>query len=204
MMCAEPRTAPCAVHGNHGFPVRGTSGHPHAGHSGHVHEAISLPCSRGSPQTPPEGQGTEEDTATALLPGRLLGDNQCALPEQHHGRAESKAVVLERRRLQNQHPVLPSWQGRAALQGKDRLCCRDQLLQGHSTPVNLPLNRARHFIDLNGILVKQSEKHHDQYYLLIHPQCWKRGLLKRRNRNCRSPSHQYIRQLDLYTPHLLF
>lgn len=57
---------------------------------------------------------------------------------------------------------------------------RQALLQGDTTAVNLPLKRARHFIDLNVILVKHSEKHYDRYYLLIHPQCWRRGLLKRR------------------------
>lgn len=70
---------------------------------------------------------------------------------------------------------------------------RQTLLQGHTTAVNLPLNRARHLIDLNVILIKDSEKHYD---LLTHPQCWGRGLLKRRNKKLQesfTPIHQAAR-----------
>lgn len=61
---AEPKTAPCTVHGYHGFPFSDISGHPHTGHNSPVNkEAISLPSSTGcSPQTPREGLGMEEDT----------------------------------------------------------------------------------------------------------------------------------------------
>lgn len=157
---AEPEQHHVPVHGYCGFLVRGSSGHPHPGTKGPVNEeAISLPSSaRSSPQTPREGLGKEEDMrqpSPLFLLDRPLWDNQVCLSQKHHGSGESKALVLERRHLQNQHPVLHSQQGRAAPGEEDGLCCKDQLLRGLTVAVNLALNFTRCSTDFNAILVKQ-------------------------------------------------
>lgn len=182
---AEPEQHCVPVHGCYGFLVSGSSGHPHPGHKGPVNEeAISLPSSaQSSPQTPHEGLGKEEDMSGHLLSSSLTGS--CEITQCASARS-LMAVVSQRRWSWKEYTSKINIQcfiaGRAGLRWGKRMgsaartsCYRDTLWLGifHQT---LP----RCLMDFNAILVKQSEKQYNWYYQLIHPQCWRRGLLEKK------------------------